>query len=180
MDDCVGHCGNDCLCEHMFLPERARCGMLGCEEDVGTQAAIGKGSADRHRNLNDKGCVTSTCSRYKVNHLSRASMVSSKVHCRVSACVTIHVCRSSDQCRTTTACLQASDVVTEGCSTDLCIDFDVQTYKVTAAVAGEFILHAGIPSAPALQLIKEVGHNLQRTLPVPPQNKNNSAAKSIL
>lgn len=72
------------------------------------------------------------------------------------------MCVGTDlRCRTTTACVQASDMVTGGCSTDLCIDFDVQAYKVAAAIAREFIFHAGIAPAPALQLIKKIGHNLQ-------------------
>ena len=78
------------------------------------------------------------------------------------------------ECGTTTAWVQASDAVPEGCSTDLCIDFDVQAYEVAAAVAGELVLHAGISPAPALQLIKKVGHNLQQPLPDSPQNKDNS------
>lgn len=65
------------------------------------------------------------------------------------------------QCCITTACTKAADAVTEGWGTYLCIDFDVQAYKVAAAVAGELILHAGITPAPALQLIKKVGHDLQ-------------------
>ena len=48
--------------------------------------------------------------------------------------------------------------------TDLCIDFDVQTNQVTAAVACEFILHAGVPPASALQLVEKVCYNLQKSL----------------
>ena len=44
--------------------------------------------------------------------------------------------------------------------TNLSIDFDVQADEVTAAVACELVLHAGISAAPALQLIKEVCHHL--------------------
>ena len=45
---------------------------------------------------------------------------------------------------------------------NLCIDLDVQAYKVALSVADELVLHAGVPSAAALQLIKEVCHHLHQ------------------
>ena len=44
--------------------------------------------------------------------------------------------------------------------THLIVDFDVQADKVALAVADLVILHAGIPSAPALQLVKKVCDDL--------------------
>lgn len=46
-------------------------------------------------------------------------------------------------------------------TTYLCIDLDVQAHQIALSITNELVLHAGIPSAAALQLIKEVGHHLQ-------------------
>ena len=81
--------------------------------------------------------------------------------------MTLHGLRHVWHCREVTSskdggaakCAEGRDA-----RTDLCIDSDVQANQVTAAVACEFILHAGIPAAPALQLVKEVCHNLQKSL----------------
>lgn len=42
------------------------------------------------------------------------------------------------------------------------VDLDVQTHQVVLTIPCDVVLHAGIPLAAALQLIEEVGHNLQR------------------
>lgn len=54
----------------------------------------------------------------------------------------------------------------EGSETNLCVDLDVKAHKLTAAVPCELVLHAGIPPASALQLIKEVCHYLQPCQPI--------------
>ena len=42
----------------------------------------------------------------------------------------------------------------------LIVDFDVEADQIAFAVAYLMVLHAGIPSTPALQLVEEVCHNL--------------------
>ena len=80
-------------------------------------------------------------------------------------CCALHAAgtaKHSKYCIATAAMHEGLDnTLSNGRRTDLCIDFDVQAHEVTAAVACELVLHAGVTPAPALQLVKKVGHDLQ-------------------